>query len=191
MVKSRLALGSPFCFFRCSSPCRKWPNTQTNGCWLPPSDHIQSETLFQTRKKEYLVQPVFCIVDTRSCHFYLPSFRDQSPRHKQRCSSCLFCLQHFTGHYETVKLEQKIWNLLNQMFSDPENFSSSIQGVMGSWLGVMVNQISPLGYNDQERETNEMLTLVLILLNLELKSRILINFGGSDRSNPRRLAWWA
>ena len=74
------------------------------------------------------------------------------------------------------------------MFSDPENFSSSIQGVMGSWLGVMVNQISPLGYNDQERETNEMLTLVLILLNLELKSRILINFGGSDRSNPRRLA---
>ena len=50
------------------------------------------------------------------------------------------------------------------MFSDPENFSSSIQGVMGSWLGVMVNQISPLGYNDQERETNEMLSLVLIIL---------------------------
>ena len=50
------------------------------------------------------------------------------------------------------------------MFSDPENFISSIQGVMGSWLGVMVNQINPLGYNDQERETNEMLTLVLIIL---------------------------
>jgi len=30
-------------------------------------------------------------------------------------------------------------------------FAYSIsQGVMGSWLGVMVNQISPLGYNDQE-----------------------------------------
>ena len=22
------------------SPCRKWPNTQENGCWLPQSDHI-------------------------------------------------------------------------------------------------------------------------------------------------------
>ena len=27
----------------------KWPNTQENGCWLPPSDHIQSKTLFQTK----------------------------------------------------------------------------------------------------------------------------------------------
>ena len=35
-----------------SSPCRKWPNTQENGCWLPPSDHIQSETLFQTRQDQ-------------------------------------------------------------------------------------------------------------------------------------------
>ena len=58
----------------------------------------------------------------------------------------------------------KKYDLLNQMFSDPENFRTLIQGVMGSWLGVMVNQISPLGYNDQERETNEMLTLVLIIL---------------------------
>ena len=56
--------------FVCSPPCRKWPNTQENGCWLPPSDHIQSETLFQTRQdqgKEWMVQPVFCIVDAGSC----------------------------------------------------------------------------------------------------------------------------
>ena len=31
MVKSRLALGSPGWLFGCSSPCRKWPNTQENG----------------------------------------------------------------------------------------------------------------------------------------------------------------
>ena len=30
----------------CLWPCPKWPNTQENCCWLPPSDHIQSETLF-------------------------------------------------------------------------------------------------------------------------------------------------
>ena len=52
LVKSRLALGSPRCSFGCSSPCRKWPNTQGNGCWLPLSDHIQSETLFQTRQDQ-------------------------------------------------------------------------------------------------------------------------------------------
>ena len=53
LVKSRLAPGSPGCLGVCSSsPCRKWPNTQENGCWLPPSDHIQSETLFQTRQDQ-------------------------------------------------------------------------------------------------------------------------------------------
>ena len=53
-----------------SWPCRKWPNTQENGCWLPLSDHIQSETLFQTRQdqgKEWMVQPVFCLVYAGSC----------------------------------------------------------------------------------------------------------------------------
>ena len=40
------------CSFVCLSPCRKWPNTQKNGCWLPPSDHIQSKTLFQTRQDQ-------------------------------------------------------------------------------------------------------------------------------------------
>ena len=34
------------------SPCQKWPNTKENGYWLPPSDHIQSETLFQTRQDQ-------------------------------------------------------------------------------------------------------------------------------------------
>ena len=48
LVKSRLALGSP----GCSSPCRKWPNTQENGCCLPPSDHIQSKILFQTKQDQ-------------------------------------------------------------------------------------------------------------------------------------------
>ena len=42
LFKSRLALGSPGCSVGCSSPCRKWPNTQENGYWLPPSDHIHS-----------------------------------------------------------------------------------------------------------------------------------------------------
>ena len=40
------------CLFVRSSPCRKWPNTQKNGCWLPPSDHIQSENLFQIRQDQ-------------------------------------------------------------------------------------------------------------------------------------------
>jgi len=48
LVKSRLALGSP----GCSWPCRKWPNTQENGCCLPPSDHIQSKILFQTKQDQ-------------------------------------------------------------------------------------------------------------------------------------------
>ena len=48
LVKSRLALGSP----GCSSPCRIWPNTQENGCCLPPSDHIQSKILFQTKQDQ-------------------------------------------------------------------------------------------------------------------------------------------
>ena len=52
MVKSRLALGSPGCSFVRLSPCQKWPNTKENGYWLPPSDHIQSETLFQTRQDQ-------------------------------------------------------------------------------------------------------------------------------------------
>ena len=30
----------------------KGPNTQENGCWLPPGDHIQSETLFETRQDQ-------------------------------------------------------------------------------------------------------------------------------------------
>ena len=38
--------------FVCSSPCRKWPNTQENGCCLPPSDHIQSKILFQTKQDQ-------------------------------------------------------------------------------------------------------------------------------------------
>ena len=38
--------------FVCSSPRRKWPNTKENGCWLPPSDHIQSENLFQIRQDQ-------------------------------------------------------------------------------------------------------------------------------------------
>ena len=54
----------------CLSPCRKWPNTQENSCWLPPSDHTQSETLFETRKEEWMVEPVFCIVDTGSCSIF-------------------------------------------------------------------------------------------------------------------------
>ena len=38
--------------FRCLSPCQQWHNTQDNGCWVPPSDHNQSETLFQTRQDQ-------------------------------------------------------------------------------------------------------------------------------------------
>ena len=52
LVKSRLAQGSPGCLFVRVSPCRKWPTTLENGCWLPPSYHIHSETLFHTRQDE-------------------------------------------------------------------------------------------------------------------------------------------
>ena len=42
-------------FFGWLSPCRKWPNTQEHGCWLPPSDHIYSWNPFsrpdQTKKR--------------------------------------------------------------------------------------------------------------------------------------------
>ena len=31
------------------SPCRKWPNTQEDGCWLPHSDHIHIHIPGQTR----------------------------------------------------------------------------------------------------------------------------------------------
>ena len=55
----------------CSSPCRKWPNTEENGCWVPPSDHIKSET--QTTRPGKMVQPVSC---TGSCSF---SFHKTDP----------------------------------------------------------------------------------------------------------------
>ena len=68
LVRGRHALGSPGWLFVRSSPCQKWQD----GCCLPPSDHIQSETLFQTRqdqKVEWMVLPVFRIVYTGSCLF--------------------------------------------------------------------------------------------------------------------------
>ena len=77
LVKSRLALGSPGCLgVFSSSPCRKGPNTQENGCWLPPSDHIQSETLLQNRQdqeKKGMDGPasLLHLVDSGSCYFTL------------------------------------------------------------------------------------------------------------------------
>ena len=47
-----LALGTPGCSYVWLSPCRKWPNTQENGCSLPPSDQIQNENLFLTRQDQ-------------------------------------------------------------------------------------------------------------------------------------------
>ena len=46
----------------------------------------------------------------------------------------------------------KIWTSKTNVcfFISP---SSNMKGVMGSWLGVMVNQIKPLHYNDQATET--------------------------------------
>ena len=75
LVKSRLALGSPGWLFVRLSPCRKWPNTQENGFWLPPSDHIQSETLFQSRKDQERgiigpLGPASILLDAGSCSFY-------------------------------------------------------------------------------------------------------------------------
>ena len=52
LVKSRLAPGSPgwsFFFLFVTMPEMA---QYTSGCWLPPSDHIQSETLFQTRQQD-------------------------------------------------------------------------------------------------------------------------------------------
>ena len=81
MVNSRLALGSPGCLLVVTMAMPTWPHTQENGCWQCPSDRVIYKTTFpdQTRPicthhKERgisgpLVQPVFCIVDTRSCSF--------------------------------------------------------------------------------------------------------------------------
>ena len=61
LVKGRLALWSTGCLvgwlFGWLFPCRKWPNTLENGCWLPPSDHIHSWNLFldQTRPDQEIL----------------------------------------------------------------------------------------------------------------------------------------
>ena len=53
LVKSRLALGSPGCLFvRSFVTMPKMAQYKENGYWLHPSDHIQSETLFQTRQDQ-------------------------------------------------------------------------------------------------------------------------------------------
>ena len=42
------------CSFVCSmSPRRKWPNTQENGCWLPPSHHIHSWNHFPGKRNNW------------------------------------------------------------------------------------------------------------------------------------------
>ena len=114
------------------------------------------------REREFPLTPVLCKVDTG-----LVTSISHLLGIKALATNKDVLLVCFAYSISQVTMRQLSWSkkydLLNQMFSDPENFSS-IQGVMGSWLGVMVNQISPLGYNDQERETNEMLTLVLIIL---------------------------
>ena len=56
LVKSRLALGSPGCSFVRSSPCRKCPNTQKNGYWLPHSDHIHEWYPFSDQEWEIIGQ---------------------------------------------------------------------------------------------------------------------------------------
>ena len=33
-------------------PCQKWPYTQENGCWLPPSDHIHIWNPFPARPEK-------------------------------------------------------------------------------------------------------------------------------------------
>ena len=40
------------CSFDWLSLCWEWPNTQENGCWLTHIDHIQSESLCQTRQNQ-------------------------------------------------------------------------------------------------------------------------------------------
>ena len=51
---------------------KKWPNTQKDGCWLSYSDHIHGWYPFpdQTRNEEWLVESVFCKINTGSCISY-------------------------------------------------------------------------------------------------------------------------
>ena len=44
------------CSFVRLSPCRKWPNTQNNGCWLPHSNHIHGRYPFSDQKLEIIGQ---------------------------------------------------------------------------------------------------------------------------------------
>ena len=77
LVKSRLALGSPGCLFVCSFVCHHAKNGPIQrkmviDCPLVITSKVK---LFfrpdKTRKKKWMVQPVFCIVDAGSCYHIL------------------------------------------------------------------------------------------------------------------------
>ena len=80
----------------------------------------------------------------------------------------MFCLQHLTGPIITTKIKIGISKTQNhhkqQNIIDNNVYISSasqfLKGVMGSWLGVMVNQIRPLHYDDQATETIRFAVLV-------------------------------
>ena len=66
--ESRLALGSTGCFVVvCGLPAKNGQIHRKMAVMVT----LKKETLFQTRKEGWIVQPVFCIVDTGSCHHQL------------------------------------------------------------------------------------------------------------------------
>ena len=93
LIKRRLTLGSPGCLVVFLFDV-KWPNTKENSCWLPPSDQLQSETLFQSRHDQekgmkgpasllqswhwVLFLSILCITGTQSAFWKVKEFSHSS-----------------------------------------------------------------------------------------------------------------
>ena len=73
-----IALGSPGCY--CSSPCRKWLNTQKNSCWLRPNDQILTRPK-QSFAQKYpgLVNPLLGHLPHHILVFALVQLLDNEP----------------------------------------------------------------------------------------------------------------
>ena len=130
LVKSRLALGSP----GCSWPCRKWPNTQENGCCLPPSDHIQSKILFQTKQDQErgMNGPASLF---HSWHWVLFNLTHQVERRYTRMAGTVHAEAHdILAEIEDI-LVRNVWEILTKSidssslrFQKDEDFTFAVPG---------------------------------------------------------------